>query len=72
MPYFDLTDFEFKKRLVNSLIPFSRNFITMYSEKPDLYGPFWITTTLIVILTLVGNLARYFQMRINDADMDDF
>lgn len=34
----------------------------MYKEKPDLYGPLWILTTLVVILTISGNLSRYLEI----------
>lgn len=34
----------------------------MYREKPDLYGPFWIYTTLIIMVAIAGNLSRYLQM----------
>lgn len=33
----------------------------MYKEKPDLYGPFWIYTTLVIILSIAGNFSRYLQ-----------
>jgi len=41
------------------LIPFNRKFYESYHEKPDLYGPFWILTSLIVTLFISGNIARY-------------
>ena len=53
-------------RVLNSLLPFSPKFITMYKEKPDLYGPFWIMTTLIVLLVIIGNFARYLDIFEND------
>lgn len=37
-------------------------FFVLYKEKPDLYGPFWILTTLIAILAILGNLGRYFDL----------
>ena len=51
------------KRLLASLIPFNRRFHDLFKPKPDLYGPFWIYTTLIIVLAIAGNLSRYFQMR---------
>ena len=33
-------------------------FYTHYKAKPDLYGPLWIYTTLIVILAIAGNFSR--------------
>ena len=32
-----------------------------YQKKPDLYGPFWIIWTLVVVLTISGNLSRYLE-----------
>eukprot|EP00349_Pseudokeronopsis_sp_Brazil_P002453 CAMPEP_0202957482 /NCGR_PEP_ID=MMETSP1396-20130829/1858_1 /ASSEMBLY_ACC=CAM_ASM_000872 /TAXON_ID= /ORGANISM="Pseudokeronopsis sp., Strain Brazil" /LENGTH=144 /DNA_ID=CAMNT_0049674969 /DNA_START=317 /DNA_END=751 /DNA_ORIENTATION=- len=40
-------------------------FFTVYKEKPDLYGPFWIYTTLIVAIAILGNLARYIDMAVD-------
>lgn len=51
-----------KYRLLHSLIPFNKKFIDMYKPKPDLYGPFWIYTTLIIMIAITGNLSRYFEM----------
>lgn len=33
----------------------------MYKQKPDLYGPLWIYTTLIIVLSISGNFSRYLQ-----------
>lgn len=52
-----------------SLIPFNKTFFSKYKEKPDLYGPFWIYTTLVVVLAILGNLARYID-KINDGDTE--
>jgi len=32
-------------------------FLEVTKDKPDLYGPFWIFTTLIFLLTAAGNFA---------------
>lgn len=32
-----------------------------YQKKPDLYGPFWILWTLVVVLAIAGNLHRYWE-----------
>ena len=53
---------EIRDRLVTSLIPFNRKFFGMYKMKPDLYGPFWIYTTLIMVVAVAGNLSRYLEM----------
>ncbi|TNV80454.1 hypothetical protein FGO68_gene6677 [Halteria grandinella] len=60
--YFDVTSEEIKIRLSTSLIPFNQRFHVQYKGHPDLYGPFWIYTTLIIILAIAGNLSRYIQL----------
>ena len=43
-------------------MPFNQKFYQEYSLKPDLYGPFWILWTLVVVLTIAANFARYLEM----------
>jgi hypothetical protein len=64
--YFDVSTDEIYQRLLASLIPFNKRFFSMYKDKPDLYGPFWIYTTLIIIIAISGNLSRYFELGSND------
>lgn len=35
-------------------------FRQVIKDKPDLYGPFWIATTLIVIIIASASLVSYF------------
>lgn len=51
-----------KERVMHSLMPFNQKFYEQYHKKPDLYGPFWILATLVVILTISGNLSRYLEI----------
>jgi len=46
-------------RCLRALFPFKFNFIELIHEKPDLYGPFWITTTLIFLMAASANFASY-------------
>ena len=59
--YFDFETDEIIKRLIASLIPFNKNFIHLVEKNPDLYGPFWIYTTLIFIIASAGSLTKYIQ-----------
>ena len=43
-------------------MPFNQKFYQEYQKKPDLYGPFWILQTLVVVLTISGNLSRYLEL----------
>ena len=48
-------------RLKASLFPRPRGvFFDLISCNPDLYGPFWIATTLILSMAVTGNLASFF------------
>ena len=57
--YFDVTTDEIKERLINSLIPFNPKFYDLCCKTPDLYGPFWIFTTLIFIMAASGSFTKY-------------
>lgn len=35
------------------------NFLDVLEGNPDLYGPFWIATTVVVILFLTGTISAY-------------
>jgi len=59
VPYFTASSKTVRNRVAGSLIPFNRRFQPQYAESPDLYGPFWILTTLILVLFVAGNIERY-------------
>ncbi|KAH8387875.1 hypothetical protein KR093_009998 [Drosophila rubida] len=63
--FFNVDTYMVLERIVNSMIPkrAAANYLRMnIGENPDLYGPFWITTTLIFSIAISGNIANYFQM----------
>ena len=33
-------------------------FLNLVGDAPDLYGPFWVATTLIFVISVTSNLAR--------------
>jgi protein YIPF1/2 len=35
------------------------NFLDVLEGNPDLYGPFWIATTVVMILFLTGTISQY-------------
>jgi hypothetical protein len=48
--------------MYNSLMPHRfRHFYKEYAEKPDLYGPLWIYSTLVCFLFISGNITRYIE-----------
>lgn len=58
--YFQVSQEEVVERIKLNFIPIRRDFIEKIRPNPDLYGPFWILTTLIFLLGSTSNLARYF------------
>ncbi len=61
--FFDVDTDDVKKRVAGALIPRpGKSFLEDVTEgRPDLYGPFWICTTLVVSVAVAGNLASYLQ-----------
>ncbi|XP_017871764.1 PREDICTED: protein YIPF1 [Drosophila arizonae] len=62
--FFNVDTYMVLERIANSMIPkrASANYLRMtIGENPDLYGPFWITITLIFSIAISGNIASYLQ-----------
>lgn len=57
---------DISSKLLSSIIPFNRNFSELAENKPDLYGPYWISTTLILLTIILGNLSRYIMSESKD------
>ncbi|KAH8289086.1 hypothetical protein KR054_000026 [Drosophila jambulina] len=60
--FFNVDTYMVLERIVNSMIPkrAAGNYLRMnIGENPDLYGPFWITVTLIFSIAISGNIASY-------------
>lgn len=68
LPYFNVTTATVLGRLLKALKPFSASDFFDDSQ-PDLYAPFWISTTLIVLLTVSGNTANYLNLRSFTVDL---
>jgi len=58
-PFFDVDTKQVLSRLIHSLLPLRANFFERISSNPDLYGPFWICTTLIFILVVTNSFDNY-------------
>lgn len=65
--FFDIETHHVKERIIGSVLPWpGKNFINLYVRRnPDLYGPFWICTTLIFAIAISGNLANFLVHRGN-------
>jgi hypothetical protein len=58
-PFFDVDTSDVVERLKESLFPFRGTFTEKTADKPDLYGPFWICTTLIFVAASIGTFVTY-------------
>ena len=58
--FFKATQEEVLERIKLSFFPLKPHFIDCIRTNPDFYGPFWILTTIIFLLSSTSNLARYF------------
>jgi len=56
--FFDVDTAEVLRRCRVALYPRS-NFLDILDGNPDLYGPFWIATTVIFILFMTGTISQY-------------
>ncbi|EGC29720.1 hypothetical protein DICPUDRAFT_51115 [Dictyostelium purpureum] len=48
-------------RLMRSMVPIKFSFFNLIRENPDLYGPFWVLTSLVFIVSVSSNLNDYFH-----------
>jgi len=58
-PYFNVSTNDVKERVKSSLNPLKPRFFELTQENPDLYGPIWIYTTLVLVLAAAGNFAQF-------------
>jgi protein YIPF1/2 len=56
--FFDVDTDQILHRCRSALYP-RQNFLDVMEGNPDLYGPFWIATTVVVILFLTGTISSY-------------
>jgi hypothetical protein len=56
--FFDVDTNQILARCRAALYP-RQNFLDVLEGNPDLYGPFWIATTVVVILFLTGTISQY-------------
>ncbi|XP_061336589.1 uncharacterized protein LOC133283692 isoform X2 [Gastrolobium bilobum] len=61
--YFNVDTDVVISRLISSLNPVGDDFFSKIDANPDLYGLIWISTTLVFVLALLGNLATYLMQK---------
>nr|GMD42159.1 protein YIPF1 homolog [Ipomoea batatas] len=69
-PYFDVDTSDVLERIKDSLFPFSGAFTEKTSSSPDLYGPFWICTTLIFVAASIGTFVTYLSHKLQNKEWD--
>ena len=57
--YFNVELNDIKLKLKGAIIPFNKSFYLSIETNSDLYGPFWILTTIIFLIALIGNFTSY-------------
>ncbi|KAF3454461.1 hypothetical protein FNV43_RR04908 [Rhamnella rubrinervis] len=69
-PYFDVDTSDVLERIKDSLFPFAGTFNEKTTNSPDLYGPFWICTTLIFVAASIGTFVTYIAHKLKKKDWD--
>ncbi|KLU81423.1 hypothetical protein MAPG_00512 [Magnaporthiopsis poae ATCC 64411] len=69
--YFDVDTSAVLSRCWAALYP-RANFLDVLEGNPDLYGPFWIATTVVFILFLGGTISQYLAVRGTSSFAYDF
>jgi hypothetical protein len=61
--YFNVNTSDVTSRILGSMVPtFAQNYLlTKIRPNPDLYGPFWVSVTLIFSIAIAGNIQSFFQ-----------
>ena len=67
-PFFDVDTKDVGQRILLAFLPWKRTgeFLSVWRnagrrKKPDLYGPVWITTTLIFLIGVTANISSWFN-----------
>jgi len=68
---FDVDTTEVLRRCTATIYP-RANFLDVLEGNPDLYGPVWIATTVVVILFLTGTISQYLSHQGRDHFAYDF
>ncbi|XP_044499268.1 protein YIPF1 homolog [Mangifera indica] len=69
-PYFDIDTADVLDRIKDSLFPFRDNFNEKTAANPDLYGPFWICTTLIFVAASIGTFVTYIAHKLKNKEWE--
>lgn len=67
-PYFNVDTDVVVDRIISSVYPMN-DFFRKIDANPDLYGPVWISTTLVFLLAAFGNCATYLMQKKGDPSL---
>ncbi len=70
--HFDTDETMVRKRLLYSLFPFNPYFFDITKDKPDLYGPLWIFSTLVFIIAASGEISKYLNIGEDNSYFETF
>lgn len=62
-PYFDVSTDLIFSRIKRAFWPFTLSPFFSHTESPDLYGPFWICTTLVFLFAAAGNMSSFINYK---------
>lgn len=65
--YFNVDTDLVLNRLMSSLNPTTGDFFSKIDANPDLYGLVWISTTLVFVISSIGNCATYLMHKRSDS-----
>jgi len=57
MQFFNVDTDDVMKRMGRSFMPWKNDFFEFLQSNPDLYGPFWIATTVVFVMFVTGNIS---------------
>jgi len=66
--FFDVDTDDVKGRVMKSIMPMSDGFLEAVAPNPDLYGPFWISATLIFAVGAAGNFASWLSHDVTELE----
>jgi len=67
---FDVDSKDVIMRILKTFFPLGQNFFDFINPTPDLYGPFWIATTVVFLMAATSNFADWVGKAINDQNLD--
>ena len=63
--FFDVDTEQVLSRIKWSMLPFRHTFLVRSKARGDLYGPVWVSTTLVFAIAMAWNIASWNGMELN-------